>query len=86
LQEFNSKYLVRLYPYSLPKNHQLRIEYTKVSNHINAFLDNLNKKIIPSIFLTEIDVTFFTTVEDVKYYIFFNLNFLENCQLGSSCR
>jgi hypothetical protein len=70
--DINSKYLVRLYPYSLPKTHPTRVEYTKASYCINTFLDHLNKKIIPSSFLSsDTDPSVFSTIEDVR-----NIKFL----------
>lgn len=65
-KDINPKYLVRLYPYSLSKTHPIRTEYTKASHCINTFLDNLNKKIFPSSFLSlDAAQTLFSTIQEV---------------------
>ena len=50
-EEVNVKYLVRLYPYILPENNPVLIEYRKQSNNINLLLDNLRQKLYPKAFL-----------------------------------
>jgi len=63
LSFINSKYLVRLYPHSLAKDHPIRVKYTKFSDIINIILENLSNNIVPEIFLKEFNVE----VLNVKY-------------------
>jgi hypothetical protein len=56
--DINTKYLVRLYPFSLLISDPIKSNYLKMSDDINVILDNLNKKIIPDLFLSD-DSTIF---------------------------
>ena len=53
LPEINTKYLVRLYPFSLSKDDPVKQKYYKYSESINKILENLDKKIIPEFFLSD---------------------------------
>ena len=53
IEEINPKYLVRLYPYCLPEENPVKIQYFKQSDSINKLLDNLNLKICPDAFFSE---------------------------------
>jgi hypothetical protein len=52
-KELNTKYIVRMYPYSVDSADPMRKHYTKLGDDINDLLDSLQKKIIPVLFLTE---------------------------------
>jgi hypothetical protein len=66
-KKINTKYLVRLYPFSLKKDDIIKIRYHAHSNNINKILENLEKNIIPEMFLSNPENSLFV-VKDVLYY------------------
>jgi hypothetical protein len=66
---FDSKNFVRLYPFSLPFKDPVKSTYFKISEEIDILCENINKKIIPEIFLTEIEEGELCKIKDVTNYI-----------------
>jgi hypothetical protein len=52
-EEIKAKYLVRLYPYILPSNNEVKERYVTQNNAINLLLDNLKVKIYPREFMNK---------------------------------
>jgi hypothetical protein len=50
-EEIKAKYLVRLYPYILPQNNEVKERYMIQNTAINTLLDNLKIKIFPKAFM-----------------------------------
>jgi len=71
---FDSKNYVRLYPFSLPLKDFIKSKYFKISDEIDILCENMNKKIIPEIFLTETKENELNIIKDVRNKIikFFN--------------
>jgi hypothetical protein len=75
---FKTKYLIRLYVYSLNVDDNVRTEYFRYAELINKILKNLSDKKMPTGFIKLKE----TKIENVIYIIlnfFINL-FLENCR------
>ncbi len=57
-ENINAKYLVRLYPFTLPKDHEVKTEYFKCSKFIDKILDGFKDNKVPNEFLALGDENF----------------------------